>query len=189
MRKLFGKVLKSGLVWLLALTLSLALPTMAAVNWDDFRITKQPQNLTIKQGDSFTLSVEVNVPTEVEIEYQWRCFGEFIENATTPDLHLSPDDPDYPKYEPLGGISTSYECWITARGRDSENNVVSRNLYAFAKVTTERSSLGKLADVTIAPFGYAFTMVVTSPAFALIFPISFLGCLIYFYVKGFMGLF
>jgi len=48
-----------------ALVLGFALPAMAAVKWSEFRITKQPQSQTIKHGESFTLSVEMNAPLQV----------------------------------------------------------------------------------------------------------------------------
>jgi len=175
----------------LTLALSLALPTMAAVNWDDFRIAKQPQGLTIKEGESFTLSVEVNVPDGVEVAYQWSISTKRIENATTPELHLGPDDPYYPENSPLGGASTDYICDITAYEKDGGGNVISKRYLISdrVRVTTERSFWGKLLDVTIAPFGYAFSAVIVAPVFIPIFPLAYLGFLIYFYVQGFMGLF
>ncbi|MCL1952720.1 MAG: hypothetical protein FWF60_07825 [Oscillospiraceae bacterium] len=172
----------------LALALTLALPAAAAVNWDDFRITKQPQNLTIKQGDSFTLSVDVNIPDGLEVTYRWYREDVLIENTTTHELRLGPDDPKYPSFERLGGNETSYQCWITPyeNGNAVPMRIQTSNT---VNVKIERSILGKLADVTIAPFGYAFTMVIMSPALSLIFPISYLGCLIYCYIQGFIGLF
>ncbi|MDR2686972.1 MAG: hypothetical protein LBB75_04410 [Oscillospiraceae bacterium] len=174
----------------LALALSLALPTMAAVDWSDFRITTQPQSKTIKYGDSFTLSVKVHVPDGVEVEYQWEHSNK-IEGATTSILTLGPDDRYYPEYDRLGGASTDFICWITAYERDSDGHEISKRYLMSDRVhvTTERTALGKFLDVTIAPFGYAFTMTMMSPAFALIFPISYLGCLVYCYIEGFKGLF
>jgi len=178
----------------LALALTLALPAAAAVNWDDFRITKQPQNLTIKSGDSFTLSVEVNVPAGVVVEYQWRFIPggrEPIEGATGSELSLAPGDRYYPSQDGLDDVRVGYECVINAYEKDSGGNIISsRNKWSdTAYVSLERKALRKLLDVTIAPFGYAFTMVVSSPALALIFPISYLGCLIYSYIIGFRALF
>ena len=96
-----------------ALALSLALPTMAAVNWDDFRITKQPQGLTIKEGESFTLSVGVNVPDGAEVVYQWECDGSIIEGATAPELTIGPGDRYYPEFNRIGGVTVSFKCSIT----------------------------------------------------------------------------
>ena len=176
----------------LALALSLALPAAAAVDWNDFRITKQPQNLTIKYGESFMLSVEVNVPAGVEVEYQWYTGSSSkITGATTSEMHLGPNDHFYPENYRYGGASTDFICEITAYEKDGGGNVVSTRFRRsdMVYVSTKRTSLGKLIDVTIGPFGYAFTAVVVSPAFIFIFPLAYLGFLIYFYGKGFVGLF
>jgi len=175
----------------MALAIGLALPAIAAVNWDDFRITKQPQDLTIKHGDSFTLSVEVNIPDGVEVEYRWQRGSSYIEGATAPELHLRTDDSFYPEFSRLGGDLADYVCDIIGYEKDAVGNVISSRSLRSDRVRagTERTSLGKLLDVTIAPFGYAFTMVVMSPALALIFPISYLGCLVYCYIEGFKALF
>jgi len=183
------RILSTLLALALALTLafSLTLPASAAVNWNDFYITKQPQGLTIKHGDSFTLSVEVNVPADAEIKYQWYCGSNRIENAVNSELHLGPDDRYYLEDYSLGGSSASYMCEITAQeiGNSDKRTIWSNS----AHVTTERSFWGKLLDVTIAPFGYAFSAVIVTPVFIPIFPLAYLGFLIYFYVQGFMGLF
>ena len=183
-----------AMVLTFALALSLALPAMAAVNWSDFRITKQPKDKIIKYGDSLTLSVEVNVPAGVEVEYQWYYFPStsvLIENATTHELYLNPDHPNYPPSERLGGVERSFYCEITAYEKDGGGNVISSREIRSDKVNvrTERTALGKFLDVTIAPFGYAFTMTVMSPAFALIFPLSYLYFLILSYIQGFKALF
>jgi len=172
----------------LALALSLALPAMAAVNWSDFRITKQPQNLTIKHGDSFTLSVKVNVPDGVEVEYQWYGGSNRIKNATASELYLGPDDQYYPDDYSLGGASSSFFCEITAY--DEDNSGDKRTIWSdTAHVTTKRTISGKLLDVTIAPFGYAFSAIMAAPVFIPIFPLAYLGFLVYFFVQGFIGLF
>ena len=46
---------------------------MAATDWDDFYIiTQPPENLYVPYGESFALSVEVNVPDGVDaVTYQW----------------------------------------------------------------------------------------------------------------------
>jgi len=85
----------------LALALSFALPTTAAVDWNEFIITKQPLGHGIQHGNRLTLSVEVAVPAGVEVEYQWYRQLESgedapIEGANKPTLNLSPSDSDYP---------------------------------------------------------------------------------------------
>jgi hypothetical protein len=178
----------------LALALSLALPAMAAVNWDEFRITKQPQDLTIKHGDSFTLSVEVNVPDGVhEVTYQWYNKSlNPIENATSSELHFRPDDSYYPTDSRLGGSQAEFQVWITAyiKNADDVVVVVRRILSNTVSVQTERTALGKFLDVTIAPFGYAFSSVIaTAPVSVPLFPLAYLYWLVLAYISGFRALF
>ena len=177
-----------------ALALSFALPTMAAVNWDEFRITKQPQSLTIKHGESFTLSVEVAVPVGVdEIKYQWYNKSlNPIENATSSKLHFSPDDSYYPTDGRLGGSSAEFQVWITAYIKDAGDVVLveRRILSNTVSVRTERSSMGKFLDVTIAPFWYAFGGVMATPVVSIpLFPLAYLFWLVLAYVSGFRALF
>lgn len=192
----FAKRILASLVTL-ALMFLLALPSMAAVNWDEFKFTEMPKDITIKYGDSFTLSVEVKVPDGAVVEYQWYCrTGEsgsavVMENETSRELHLSPGDVFYPSDERLGGASVNYGCEITAYDRDSET---SKYLGCSADVFTKRTALGKLYDLTVTPFVYAFessvailsmTMGILLPAV----PLVFLGALIYGFIQGFGGLF
>jgi len=39
----------------------------STVDWDDFYIVTQPRELTVPYGESFTLSVEVNIPEGARI--------------------------------------------------------------------------------------------------------------------------
>ena len=189
-----------AIVLALALALSLALPT-AAVNWDEFQITRKLQDITIKNGDSFTLHVEVNVPEGVEVEYKWSYWTDGvdsgyekpIEGAASPELHVRPGDPFYAQqavYEK--NINTRYTCQVTAYEKDDAGNT--RKLSSTAYVRIERSALGKLYDITIMPFTYAFggtvaligmTMGIAIP----ISPVAFLGFLLYGFFDGFRGLF
>jgi hypothetical protein len=181
------------------LALSFALPAMAAVNWDEFRIANQPQDLTIKHGDSFTLSVEVNVPDGVELEYRWRRMSggsKYIENATTSELHISPDDSSYyPQNSRLGGggDSVDFNCEIIpyvmgAAGRVKMTQYVLRS--NTVSVQTERTVLGKILDVTVAPFWYAFGGVMATPAVSIpLFPFAYLYWLVLAYVSGFRALY
>jgi len=191
----------------LALALTLALPTMAAVDWDEFRITARYLNGTrfssilIKQGDSFTLSVEVNVPDGIdEVTYQWSWYRDggsrgTIEGATTSELCLSPSDSYYPEHQYMGADSTSYHCKITAYEKGSlGNDVSSQWLDAPFSVYVERTPLDKIRDITVTPFVYAFggTVSLISMTMGLLFPVSpliFLGLLVYGFFEGFRGLF
>ena len=168
----------------LAMALTLALPAAAAVNWDDFRIISQSGNKTIKLGESFSLYVMVNAPEGVEVEYQWYSYdgnSTKLENATIPELSLGPDDPNYPDTS-LGGGRISYHCKITAYEKDNESNVRYLNS-SNVTVSIERTSLGKLRDLTITPFEYAFggTVGLISMTMGLLIPVSpliFLGLLV-----------
>ena len=187
-----------ALMLTLVLALTLALPAMAEVDWDEFRITAQPQDLTIIYGDSFTLSVEVNVPDGVEVEYQWYRYdgrSSQIEGATTPELCLGPDNSNYPDTR-LGGAWASYHCKITAYEKNGENEeIASRFLNSsIVSVTMERTPLGKLFDLIITPFVYAFggTLSLSSmfPGIIIPFlPFIFFGGLILGFVEGVKGLF
>ena len=184
-----------ALLLTLALAFALVLPATAAVDWSEFRITKQPQNLTIKQGDSFTLSVEVNVPEGFEVEYQWRRMSggsTNIEGATSPELHLGPNDSHYPTDSRYGGDSVVYECWITAYVKNADDIIVleRRISSGSASVQTKRTVLGKILDVTIAPFWYAFGGVMATPVVSIpLFPFAYLFWLVLAYVSGFRALF
>jgi len=184
-----------ALLLTLALALMLAMPAVAAINWDDFRITKQPKNLTIKYGDSFTLSVEISLPAGVvDVEYQWSRVsdGRNIEGATSPKLRLGPDDPYYPKDSRLGGDYVEFRCRIYAYVKDSKGNIaLSRSLSSnTVEVATKRTTLGKVLDVTIAPFAYAFSGVLaTAPVSVPLFPLAYLFWLVLAYVSGFRALF
>ena len=180
-------------ILILTLALSLAIPAVAAVNWDDFRITKQPHDPKIAHGEILTLSVEVNVPGGVEVEYQWQHFGVDIENSNASEIHIAPDNPSYPRW---AGSEDSYRCWITAYEKDSSSNVISSQTLKTNSVTviTEKTSTGKIAGITWEPFALAFSGTVATLAwsFGLLFPVSpliFIGFLIYNFVQGFIGLF
>jgi len=180
----------------LALALSLGLPAVAAVDWNEFRITKQPENMTIKQGDSFTLSVEVNVPEGMEVEYQWcRIHGGSIdiENATSPDLRLGPDNSNYPQNNKFGGgDSERYECQITAYAKNAVGTVVlEKRIWSnTVSVQLERTVVGKILDVTVGPFWYAFGSVfATAPVSIPLFPLAYLFWVVLAYASGFRALF
>jgi len=180
-KKLFALLLT------LALALSLALPTMAAVNWDDFRITKQPQSMTIIHGDSFTLSVEVSLPAEVvDVEYQW--YRRFMSGGSTPiagataaELHRGSNDSDYP----FKMNYNEYYCEITAYEKDAGGKELSSKKLTSgsARVTAkekEPTFWEKLAGIIFGPFvafGTGFAM------FFMMFVMPFLAAP-YLWIKG-----
>jgi len=194
-----------------ALALSFALPAMATVDWEDFHITQQPQSLTTKYGKSVTLRVEVNVPTDVEVEYQWYYHASQwvpIANANASELYVSPGDtyernPYYPMYNPLSENARALYCEITAYEKDADGTVISSQTLesAVAIVTTERQFLGDLVIAIAGPFmdafrrtGYVieasiwyFTLI--TPLLLLAFPLIYLGFLIYGAIESFIELF
>jgi len=106
----------------LALALALAVPAFAAVDWDDFYIITQP----VRSGEGwYTLSVEVNVPDGVDVEYQWYCYGRAVKGATESIFVCSPND--YP-----GGViaadSFTYTCSITGYEKDGDEIVSEKTL-------------------------------------------------------------
>jgi len=187
----------------LTLALTLALPAAAAVNWEDFRITRQPQSMTIIHGESFTLSMEVNVPDGVEVEYQWRRSpvggsedsSTRIYGATEPDLQLSSNDDHYP----FRNNYYDYYCEITAHGKDADGNELSSQTLTSgrARVTVEekeKTFWEKVYSVTLEPFSYAgsMTLVGMMLSFGLLLPVApfyFLYFLVVGYIEGFKGLF
>jgi len=128
-KKLFALLLT------LALAFSLAMPAMAAVDWDDFRIVTQPQSMTIKDGDSFTLSVEVDFPAGVVVAYMWILRTTGVQHQLTPFqkttektsvLRIDPSSKYYPAS--VCGESSAwreYYVRITAYEEDSAGNMIS----------------------------------------------------------------
>ena len=199
--KLTKKLL--ALLLTLALALSLALPAMAAVNWDEFHIITQPQSMTVIRGDSFTLSVEVNVPDGAEVEYQWRRgpvggsedSSTRIYGATEPDLQISSNDDHYPFLNNY----YDYYCEITAYEKDAGDTVLSSQMLTSdrARVTPvekEKTFWEKVYSVTLEPFEYAgsMTLIGMMLSFGLLLPVTpfyFLYFLVVGYIEGFKGLF
>jgi len=194
----------------LVLTFGLAVPAVLAqdvqvqstVNWSDFYIITQPQPQTILYGESFTLSVEVNVPDGVVVEYQWRrsLFGGSesgslrISDGTNSTLQRSHADSHYPARNDF----LIYYCVITAYEKDANGEVISSRTLTSerARVTTyvERTFWDAIFGITIAPFIIAgaltMTGIVISFGLAIpLAPIMFLGTLIYGFILGFMDLF
>ena len=147
----------------LALALTLALPAMAAVNWDDFTIITEPppERQYVKRGESFTLSVEVNIPEGVEVTYQWYAYvtpsDRPIAGATAPSLQLGPSDAFYPN---MWGIAGSrfcfYTCWITATDNIS-GQTKKLSSWPSTTVRVEGNFFEKLYSVTLEPLVFGFS--------------------------------
>ena len=105
-----------ALLLALAMAFCLGVPAMAA---PDFSINVQPQDITINYGESFTLSVEAEVPAGQSAAYQWWRVGgtwnDLIPGATGPDLCLSYGDNAYPDAFPRNDSYTpaNYQCVVT----------------------------------------------------------------------------
>ena len=168
MKKLLARLLTLALTF--ALILALAAPAAfaqeaqspSAVNWDDFYVIAKPQSISVPYNAGFTLSVQVNIPKGVEVEYYWFAAGfgnGQIGNAV--DLYCSPGDYTYPGnsgtallYRGKGGTGT-YRCIITGIERDGSGNEISSKTLetVSADVRVENSNrLGhKLYNIFIAP--------------------------------------
>lgn len=146
----------------LSLAFTLAMPAMAiVVDWSEFRIvTQPPEYLYVPYGESFTLSVEVNVPDGVdEVKYQWYQYRDYendglIAGATASTLQLSPGDPAYPAPPNREGAlcDMRYYCAVTAFANGVERQLWCNSVY----VTAEGSFWDKLYCLTIEPFVYAY---------------------------------
>jgi len=178
----------------LALALALALPA-AAVNWDDFYIVKQPpETLYIRNGESFTLSVEANIPAGAgPVLYRWyRSYGDWIEGAATATLRLSPGDFDYPGENtfvfgtpgPPGSHRAEYGCVITAF--DLQGARVETIETTVARVNVKGSFWDTLYGLTLEPLAFGFS---TLEIFFPIGPIVMIPYIIARYIGNFSWLF
>ncbi len=106
---------------------SFSLPSFAVVNWDEFAITKQPENQSIPYGEPITLHVEIGVPLGVTPEFKWMQ-GSFVAGYGN-DLTLSPSGEGYyPKStSPYKDHTVNFRCVITAIETDGDGKVVSRH--------------------------------------------------------------
>ena len=140
------KHIKRMLAFVLALVLLLGFGAVAsaeeappAINWDEFYIiTQPPEEQTIAFGESFTLSVEVNVPEGVtRVTYQWRRSGGNITDATEAVLTLSPDCPGYPRAQrPYLPATEHYRVIITAVVEEAEYGDVIETRTLTSQTTT-----------------------------------------------------
>jgi hypothetical protein len=87
-----------------------------------------------------------------------------------------------------------YDCTITAYEADETGESLSqKKLYAGADVSTKRTILGKLFDITIQPFLYGFgaTVALLGMTLGMLLPVSpliFLAGLLFGFFEGFKGL-
>jgi len=201
------KITKRVLAILLALALGVGLlvPALAAVeppssvDWDEFYITVQPQSQTIPYKADVILSIEVNVPEGVEVSYQWGCIlGSFndgdppwpgfpisrLPDETEAILHLSTDDPNYPRPSELYPTKSSsgwYICAILGNELDEDGNVISSKtlLSDWAGIIVEgsRETRDVLYTIFVEPFRVAIfvSLFFLLPIFPIAFPVLYLG--------------
>ena len=209
-----------ALLLALALALTLALPAIAeeetpppeiaaqeivaqAVNWDDFYIITQPQDQAIRNGQSFTLSVAVNIPAGVEVEYQWSYRASNgrsaeIENATGPVLQVSPGDECYPDPRGYGALNRLYSCKIIGYEKDGDEIIAQKMLDSGAYVKVKETILQFLFSLFVTSFTMtilvgslaALFMVFITAGLALPFvPIMYLIAYIRFFLDTFSAYF
>lgn len=166
------KTTKRVLGILLALTLvfGIALTAMAEDISYAPVITQQPEEVYVRAGMSFTLSVEATVPEGGTLSYQWYQNGNVIEGAT----------------------GSSYSA-RTSEVSSTLYSVVVTNSYTLGgeTLTASTASSGRCQVIAFGgllwTFGQIFTTVVNTPAYWFNGPAwSFIG-LLYNYVMMFMG--
>ena len=133
--------MKKSLALLLTIALAFLLATPAfAVSWDEFAITKQPEDLTVAYGENAMLRIEVDIPDGAQEEYLWwRVNGEnrsdtLLSGASGPALAVIyiPEDENF--FDWLGnalhkatvaisGTSAEYYCVVICRETDEKGNV------------------------------------------------------------------
>ncbi len=126
-----------ALLLTLVLAFALAAPAFAeepepTVNWDAFYIVEQPKaRQLLKEGETVTLSVKVNIPEGVTVEYKWyqddylAVPPKAIEGATGSTLQLSFDDSDstWKNYPGCG-----FCCVITGYEKEGEQIISQKEL-------------------------------------------------------------
>ncbi|MCL2495562.1 MAG: hypothetical protein FWE98_07935 [Oscillospiraceae bacterium] len=195
-----------ALLLALALAFALALPavfaeegeTQSQVNWDDFYIVTQPQNQTVKYGENFTLTVEVNVPDGVEVEYFWsNIYRNYGYRTTEPMILVGPDLSLYPMREASHYFnlqaSVTYTCKITVGIRD-DNGVFPYNqrreleTEQFRVDMENKNFIPILYNLTIMPFisaiGGPLLLMMYIPPLALVYPFLVLRAIPQLYIEA-----
>ena len=185
----------TALLLTIALVFSLALPAAAAANWDEFAVTAKSQDMTVPHGAGFTINVQVNIPANAEVTYQWhREQGSAIAGATAPTLQLKPGDADYPQMPKATSGNTPYYraeryyCEITATEAGTADTKTLQS--GPIAVRVKNSLLEKLYSITFEPF--VFAAMGTAGAFIWVGPLALTGTLYFLvmrYVENFKELF
>jgi len=88
----------------------------AAVNWDDFYFTVQPESQEGAYGTKFTLTAEVHLPEGVtQVYYSWSPSGGLLPSSQT--FVVAPRDEHYPGIWFQSG-SGRFHCQVRAYGED-----------------------------------------------------------------------
>ena len=110
------------------------LAAQSSVNWDDFYIVAQPEDMTVNYGEDLVFSVEVNVPDGVEVTYQWYANSLYLlSDANGPIFTCSSNHSFYPRlYRTSGFMNPLYEegwwyyyCKIVGEEKDDGGNILS----------------------------------------------------------------
>ena len=104
------------------------------------------RKLDVKQGDSFTLRVDVNAPEGVEVSYEWTRSplpgqnSETVEGATGPELYVAFGGPLYPQaLYPFHTAEGNYCCDITLVEKDADGNII-ETVTTYARFTVYMDS-------------------------------------------------
>ena len=121
-----------------------------AINLD---ITAQPQDLKVKNGESFALSVQAETSDGIVLAYQWYHGSTPIEGATSPELHLDAKNPHYPPSARVSTNDAEYHCKITAQEKDSNGSVLAERTVRTrtVRVRTIQNIWDKLYGITVKP--------------------------------------
>ena len=120
-------------------------------DWENFRIDTQPQSQDLKSDSNFTLSVGVNIPAGIEVEYQW-CHNRVpIANAAASSFSCSPGDPCYPKTGVRANRArAAYHCRVTGIERNAQGVIVATKTLESDAATVTTPGSGNILDILYA---------------------------------------
>ncbi len=146
------------------------------VNWDEFYFTKQPQDVVITNGESFTLSVEVNAPEGVELSYHWNpsFYGDAKQETDT--LTVNKGESRYPSLKSAYGFEREYYCTVTATQKGEDGRVINRKTIESdrATVSIKMNAVEGIKHIVVTPWSDAFdlTLALTGLTFGMFLPLA-----------------
>ncbi len=146
------------------------------VNWEEFYFITQPQDTYFFNGDSFTLSVEVNAPEGVELSYQWVPIYNEIGVVDTQTLTIDKDDPRYPSLDSIKTYERDFYCEVTAIEKNADGKIISRKTIESerAKATIKMNAGEGLKHIFISPWSNAaeLTLALMGLTFGIFLPFA-----------------